>query len=78
MDFFFLSVCITVDPFAISPSCGLFVFFIVDGTEPHLVVIVAIAVTDGFKDDLMLTKTKSNEVMLELECSHVTAEPSKT
>lgn len=41
-------------------------------------VIVAIAVTDGFKDDLMLTETKSREVMLELECGHVTAEPSKT
>lgn len=41
-------------------------------------VIVAVAVTDGFKDDLMLTKTKSNKIMFELECSHVTAEPSKT
>jgi len=55
---------------------GLSVFCIVGGGVLHFIVIVAIAVTDGLKDDLM--KTKSNEVMLELACSHVTAEPSKT
>ncbi|KFR08077.1 Solute carrier family 23 member 2, partial [Nipponia nippon] len=82
MDFnIFFSICITFVRLPPFPSYGLFVFFLVDGTVPHFMVIVAIAVTDGFKDDLMKRKSnevKATKVILEGEGSHVTAEPSKT